>query len=75
MDDVNYPNPFSTIINAIFLGTNSNLVTFRGTRQSTLLFVLDMDAPIILKWPIVVTFYLPSTYQVNPLINMFPLPL
>ena len=78
MTTPNMPDPFFADIVAVFPGnawqTNAvnTSVTFQGAGNSTITFLSAPNAPIVIEGQIRVTFYLPSTVQVNPIHNIFP---
>jgi len=74
----NMPDPFFADIVVVFPGnawqTNAvnDCVTFQGTGNSTITFLSAPNALIVIEGQVRVTFYLPSTVQVNPIHNLFP---
>jgi len=50
----------------------NNSVTFQETGNSTITFLSAPNASIVIEGQIRVTFYLPSTVQVNYIHNIFP---
>jgi len=77
MTALNMSDPFFVDIVAVFPGNAwqanvvNNSMTFQGTGNSTITFMSAPNAPVIIEDRIGVTFYLPSTVQVNVIHNLF----